>query len=135
MFTRKLPLWIFASLLVLALSACFPTPQGSQDPQEMIETAAYATVSAQQTQIAFDSLVLELTRIAQVRPARRRPHTNAPVENTAQPDQPTATASPTVFVPSITPLPPTPTQLPPTPTPIPCLAAQFISDVNVPDGT
>jgi hypothetical protein len=134
MFTRRLPLWIFASLLVLALSACFPTPQGSQDPQEMIETAAYATVSAQQTQIAFDSLVFELTRIAGVTSTPQAP-TNTPVENTAQPGQPTATASPTVFVPSVTPFPPTPTQLPPTPTPIPCLAAQFISDVSVPDGT
>jgi hypothetical protein len=135
MFIRKFPIWILVSLLVLVLSACFPSPQGANSPQEMIETAAYATVSAQQTQIAFDALVFELTRIAQVSETPVAP-TNT-VEPSPQPEQPTITASPTVFIPSITPLPPTPTQVPPTltPTPIPCLAAQFISDVNTPDGT
>jgi hypothetical protein len=137
MFMRKLPLLIIISMLVLILSACFPSPQGSQDPQEMIETAAFATVSAQQTQIAFDALVAELTRIAQPSNTPEAPAqpTPSPVESSPIPDQPTATASPTVFIPSITPLPPTPTALPPTPTLVPCLAAQFISDVNTPDGT
>jgi hypothetical protein len=138
MFTRKYPLWIFVSMLVLVLSACFPSPQNSSSAQEMIETAAYATVSVQQTQTAFDSLVIELTRIAQATSNPAGPTdtvvdpTDTPVENSTQAPQPTATASPTVFIPSITPI---PTQLPPTPTPIPCLAAQFVSDVNTPDGT
>jgi hypothetical protein len=132
---RRLPFWIFASVLVLILSACFPTPQGADmTPQEMIETAAYATVSAQQTQTAFEELVLELTRIAQASTTPVAP-TGEPIVNTPEQEQPAATATPTVVIPSITPLPPTPTFLPPTPTPVPCLAAQFISDVNVPDGT
>jgi hypothetical protein len=63
--------------------------------------------------------------------AENTPVVNTPVGNTPE-GQPTVSASPTVFIPSVTPF---PTSLPPTPTPIPCLAAQFISDVNIPDGT
>jgi hypothetical protein len=134
MLKRKLSLFISTSLLVLALSACFPARQGAQSPQEMIETAAYATVSVQQTQMAFEELVLQLTRIAQATETPEAP-TQAPVMNTSEPQQPSPTASPTMVIPSLTPLPPIATLLPPTPTPIPCLAAQFISDVTVPDGT
>ncbi|MEN4042535.1 MAG: NBR1-Ig-like domain-containing protein [Anaerolineaceae bacterium] len=132
MLKRYLPVLIFASLLFLALSGCLPFPRGEEVTQEMIETAAFATVSAQQTRVAFDELVVELTRIAQA----TTPEVPAGATPTHTPagQQPAATATPTLFVPTNTPF-PTATLVPPTPTPLPCLAARFVSDVTIPDGT
>ncbi len=118
-----LSLTIVAALSVL-LSACgmFIPVTGNEDVQSAQQTAVMQTVSAVMTQQAFETLVAQATQIA-----------NQPSAT------PTQEASPTPEQPTPVPATATPTQVPPTPTatqkPIPCNAAQFVSDVSVPDGT
>ena len=106
---------IVVSVMILTSCSLFNStgglPSGSQ-----LETIAAATVSVKLTQIAFDTLVAEVTQQA----------------------MPTATAAPTnTLAPTSTPLAPTPTPIPPTPTaiPIPCNSASFVTDVTIKDGT
>ena len=104
------------TVLALALTACSlpfvggnPTPGGSQ-PQTNIE----ATVSARLTQIAFDTLVAQMTQQAMVTPTPLPTNTPWP--------------TPTQAVPTATAIPPTPTAIP-----VPCHQASFIDDVTIKD--
>ncbi len=106
------------TVLALALTACSlpfvggnPTPGGSQ-PQTNVE----ATVSARLTQIAFDTLVAQMTQQAMVTPTPLPTNTPWP--------------TPTQAVPTATAIPPTPTAIP-----VPCHQASFIDDVTIKDKT
>lgn len=135
MFRKTVPLFTLLAILLFALSACLPglpIPQSGEQPGQ-VETSAYATVGAMMTQAAFETLVAELTEVAQPQAPTA---TLEPVAASL-----TATITPT-DTPTNTPLPPTETStpvpsltpLPPTVTSVPCYRAQFVTDVTVPDG-
>ncbi len=115
--SKRFALILSVSLLVgLSLAACLPgmQPAATMSP-ELLGTLSAQTVTARLTEIAQQTAVV-------------------------LPTQAPATASPTVEV--ITPtstntsIPPTETPIPATATPsLPCNAAQFVKDVNVPDGS
>ncbi|NLG99170.1 MAG: hypothetical protein GX491_17570 [Chloroflexi bacterium] len=138
------------AIALLAFSACsglIPwTGAGDDDPtmpsqdqiatqEALIREAAAATA----TYIAVSTEIAQIqTEVAQIpvetatsEPVEQQPTAVEPAQATATP-QPTATLAqptPTTYVL------PTATPAPPTPTPIPCLAAQFVGDVTIPDGT
>jgi hypothetical protein len=136
---RKLWTLTFVFLLaVLVISACSPLiprtglNQGdavaTQNAEIVNAAVATATTSALHTQIAQLQ-----TQVAQPTAAIEQP-TETQVPPTATPEPPPAT--PTQAEPTATQVPPTATPVPPTPTPTtPCNAAQFVTDVSVPDGT
>jgi hypothetical protein len=128
---------LFAYLLIMALLAgCNLTEAGviTQDPA-VIFTQAAATVVAQLTRDASspDAVFTQAaqTVIAQI--------TASAPTLTPTPVTPTVTATPTATIPpSPTPTSPIPTETPrptATPTPLPCDRAEFVGDINVPDGT
>ena len=144
--------WFTAVLLALtlALAACGKgVPQtGASDQivktqQAFIEQAAQATatwiaagtqIAQLQTQVAEAGQPQKTVVSGETAPTAIPPTlTQTPLPPTATPVPPTATPVP----PTATPLPPTATPVPPTPTAtlIPCNAAQFITDVTIPDGT
>ncbi len=124
--------------LPLALMACSVlSPSGAQPvPAGQVETAVAQTVESGATQMAFSTLVAKLTGIAQVSPtatamptATRRPSSTPLFTETV----PANSATPliTLAIPNVTPSAPVLalTQV------ASCYAAQFVSDVTVPDGT
>ena len=139
---KRLPLQsiIVIVTLPLALLACSVlSPAGAQPiPAGQVETAVAQTVEAAATQMSFSTLVAKLTGLAQVSPTA----TVIPATATRRPSS-TPFATETVFrVNSVTPL---VTVAQPNATPsapvlaltqvASCYAAQFVSDVTVPDGT
>ena len=149
MLKRISPTFLMVLVVILSLSACnlpgMPADGGSLDPNAM-NTAVVQTVSAQQTQFAFDSLVQELTRVAQTTPdAGEAPSGGFTATPTSIPSMtlapsqtlpPTQTLAPTsTAVPTLTAVPWTPTPIATNTIAVPCYRAQFISDVTIPDGT
>lgn len=145
MFTSRKLIWIFLSLLALALilGACSlqsNTSVPNNNPAATLTSAA-KTVSAQldegQGGINATSTAIAATVIAQIRLTQAASGT--------QVGQPTATLPgvlPTNTPVPPTPVPPTSTPVPPTPVPptatqpqTPCDRALFIDDINYPDGT
>lgn len=122
---RWLMLISLALVIGLACDLLAPKPTVPTEPGTLYTQAA-ATFMAQLTEHAVFS-----TATALAQPATPTP---LPPTVTPSPTQILPTATPTPL-PTATPLPPTPTPLPPTPTPLPCLAARFVRDVTVPDGT
>lgn len=108
------------ALFAMLLSACNLNRAPTPGDQNLAATAAVQTVSAIMTQSAFETIVAELTQIAQA---------------TATPLPPTATEVPPT--PTATQVPPTSTPAPPTPTAtvIPCNWAQFVRDVTIADNS
>ncbi len=100
------------------------------------ETAAASTVSAAQTQAAFDSLVQQLTMVAIGGEDATQIAQVATATPTATSLVPTQTFTPTNtgVPPTVTPV-PSNTPAPATATAIPCYSVQFITDVTVPDNT
>ncbi len=137
-------------LLALSVTACFPLTAGprvdqaaTQNAQILLAVKATATTSAMQTQIASLQTQVAAANAGLPNSGQSQPPTLTPPativsaatsEATFTPlptDTPYPTATP---APTDTPVPPTFTPIP-TATPIPCNAAQFVSDVSVPDGT
>ncbi|MEN6434875.1 MAG: NBR1-Ig-like domain-containing protein [Anaerolineaceae bacterium] len=119
-------------VLVLALTACIPTGEKAATQDEEIATSVAATVAAAETQKSLNTVVAELTRIAQFT-ATPVPPTETPLPTFTN----TVTLTPTATftntpVPTATPVPPTATATTP---PLPCDKIEFVSDVTVPDGT
>jgi hypothetical protein len=109
---------IFA-VLGIFMAACnlrTPTPTGNVD-QSAQQTIVMQTVQAVLTQQAFETLVAQASHVAEATPTA----TQVPPEPTATQIPPTATV-------------PLPTATA-TQKPVPCNWAQYIKDVNVPDGT
>ncbi|HEX9018453.1 MAG TPA: NBR1-Ig-like domain-containing protein [Anaerolineaceae bacterium] len=126
-------------LVILASTACtglIPT-SGQKSPDEMATQNAYivqaalgtATVMALQTQVAQLQTQVALRSTSQpvVITATALPPTDTPVPPTATLVPPSATPT-NVPTPTHTPVPPTATAIP-----VPCNAAQFVSDVTIPD--
>lgn len=117
MSTKRITLLIlfFAALFVLSACATIPSSPDQGNSPDVLYTAAAQTVVAQLTEAA----------------------TNSQTDPTATQPAPTATQAPTntSVPPTATQVPPTATPLPPTPTPVPCYRAEFIKDVNYPDGS
>jgi len=128
--------------LALILTACYPVQTTGLDANT-VNTSVAQTVVAMQTQAVVNTLVAELTRVAQAT------QTPVPATQTLTSLPPTSTNTTTL---APTPLPPTPTAtlVPPTATAtatgtlvpatrtatlVPCLSAQFVTDVTIPDGT
>ncbi len=124
---------------VIGLGACIPQPTANPNQQppdsSLVETAAAGTVSALQTQVSVQTVVVQLTAVSK----QLMDLTLTPA-NIATPLPDTATATPlpsqtptaTATVPS-----PTPTRTPskPTATPLSCYVVSFVTDVTIPDGT
>ncbi|MGE5224704.1 MAG: NBR1-Ig-like domain-containing protein [Omnitrophica WOR_2 bacterium] len=118
MFTKRFTILIFFFTALFFLSACAVPTSPAQESPDLLYTAAAQTVVAQVTQAAVDS--------------QKDPTATLPAPTATQ--APTNTQVPPTPLPP-TPVPPTATPLPPTPTPIPCNLAEFIKDVNYPDGS
>ncbi len=114
-------------IMTLLLSACV-RERGTETSRDQsdIATSVAATIAAADTQVALNTVVAELTQIAQ--------YTATPVPPTITPTfTPTFTATSTnTLVPTATPVPPTATVTTP---PLPCDKIEFVSDVTIPDGT
>lgn len=105
----------FGTTLLLAACATPNPPPTPQPDYNQAATEVAGTVYAQLTLSAGETAVVRLTEIAA---------------------QPGATATPPVSPTPLPTLPPTPTQPLPSPTPTPvCDAAEFVSDLSVPDNT
>lgn len=118
--TIMLPL---ALLIMLACNFVSPSaPSGSTD-LNLLYTQAAATLSVQLTQGALGATATALSQ-----PFQPPTQTTSPLQDLP----PTATVTP---LPTATRQPPTATPVPPTPVPPPCLAARFVKDISVPDGT
>ncbi len=112
-----------ALLLMIACNFVTPSaPSGSTD-LNLLYTQAAATLSVQLTQGALSSTATALSQPVQLPTQTASPNQTLP---------PTATVTP---LPTATRMPPTVTSVPPTPVPPPCLAARFVKDISVPDGT
>jgi len=141
MFKNKILKLSLSTLLLscLSLSACLPSSLANRQIAEpgAIYTSAASTVSAYMTLSAGETAVAQLTQIAQGTPAAI-PSTEASPAPTSTLLAPTVTPTPTtIFIPpTATRLPPTATPVtPPTAVPPPCVWAQFVKDVTIPDGT
>lgn len=114
-------------IMTLLLSACV-RERGTETSRDQsdIATSVAATIAAADTQVALNTVVAELTQIAQ--------YTATSVPTTITPTfTPTFTATSTnTLVPTATPVPPTATVTTP---PLPCDKIEFVSDVTIPDGT
>jgi hypothetical protein len=112
-----------AFIIMIACNFTSPNaPSGSTDINALYTQAA-ATLSVQLTQGALGATATALSQ------------PNQPATQTALPGQtlpPTATVTP---LPTATRQPPTATSVPPTRVPPPCLAARFVKDISVPDGS
>ncbi len=123
---RLFPFLIALTMLVLVQLACNRPGPGTptQSSLNIIETSAAETVTARLTEVA-----------APVQPTATS-QGSIPTGVTPLPQAATATQMPTGLpAPTNTNLAPTATRIPPTPTPIPCLQAQFVNDVTIPDNT
>ncbi len=87
-------------------------PQPTNTPEPVITTVTMQPQSPTDTASPADTVTA----------------TPLPPTATATQAPPTSTSTPIIVIPSVTPL-------PPTATPVPCNAAQFVSDVTVPDGS
>lgn len=122
---------IMLFMLVMLATACgvmnIPQTGGTPaDSMDAIYTQAAQTVQAQLTQQAAATQQVSPTQDGvQPLPATATPTQQLPA--------PTATPTQQVVVVQPTPIPPTP--LPPTRTPVPCDWAEFVRDLNIPDGT
>ncbi len=119
---KRAPLYIFAIMFMLVITACNLTKQygNSSDPNS-VSTLAMQTVQALATQQAFETMVSDATDVSNL------PTANVVVETPQSEVQPTvavSTQTPTVFY---TPL--------PSFTPIPMDQAGFVKDVTIPDDT
>jgi hypothetical protein len=132
MVQKPLTLSVLLSIFFMVSIACTISASPVVQNPDQISTAIARTVEARLTEAAFNSLVVQLTNVA---------NKLNPVTATATPVTPSAVApSATPVPPSATPLPtftllPTFTPLPPTLTPIPCNWAQFVADISIPDNT
>ena len=117
----------------LALSSCGIQPETEPAiDQGAVETSVAATVAAQGTQQAVNTVIAELTRISQFTATPLPPTLTPTFTVTPTPSAtPTATATNTP-VPTATPKPATATA---TPLPVPCDQVGKITDVTIPDGT
>ncbi|MDZ4158688.1 MAG: NBR1-Ig-like domain-containing protein [Anaerolineaceae bacterium] len=127
MLSKRQSLWIALVSALLLLTACIPTVVVPS--QAEIDAAARETVAAHMTQAAFETLVGELTRVAQATPTFTATFTPTATPTSTVTPEPTPTSTPTA-TPTATPLPPTATI-----TPIPCYYISSIADITVPDGT
>ena len=134
---RKLIPFILLLAAMLVLGACLPFGRQEPDDENVLSTLAMQTVAAQQTQALFETLVAQLSATPAVLPPGEAatPTESPPVqpEPSATQVPPTATLPvPTaiVVIPTNTPVIPTATA-----TVVPCNLGQFVSDINVQDGT
>lgn len=127
----------FISLaLVLILAGCGllePAPLVPTVDQSLLFTQAAGTLMAQFTQVALVSTATALAAPVQPTPEAPTPTplplpTETPSPTSPPTATPTSLPSPTLISASATPA-------PPTAAPLPCLAAKFVKDVTVPDGT
>jgi hypothetical protein len=130
--------FIIIATLPLASLACV-VASSTTPPTEipgLLETVVHQTAYVAKTVNAFNTLVVKLTEIALATPT--------PLRSTSTPLPPTTTQAPltqTAF--TQTTLPATSTSILPTTLPsstltgtqIPCLRAEFIDDISIPDGT
>jgi hypothetical protein len=120
-----------ALVLVIFVSAC-NIPSEQVDNTDALVEKALQTLQWQQTQQSVETLISQLTQVAQPTEGGEALPTQTPYVQvvTATPNPPTQT--PYIQVVTATPNPPTQT---PTTKPVPCNSAQFITDVSIPDFT
>ncbi|MCC6146945.1 MAG: hypothetical protein IT308_05195 [Anaerolineaceae bacterium] len=131
---KKSQILIIAFLFLIITAACTILSSAPQVAPGQAETAVMYTAEAELTQISVNTLIAQLTQLAQASP------TSPPPTETLVPPTLTATATTTA-----TPLPPTLTPIiasvtpfptsTPLNTPVPCLSVLFVTDVSVPDNT
>ena len=139
---RTWTLLISLGLAATLLAACIPgfAPTEPLPPAARLETIVAGTQSAMLTQMAYQTLVAELTRRAQMtgEPPLVITATPLPIPVSAATLPPAVTSLPTaqVIFPTLTPI-PTRTPFVPTVVPVqlPCDQAGFVRDVTIPDGT
>lgn len=111
-----------AFLLMIACNFFSPTAPPGEFDQGQLYTQAAETLSVQLTQVALFATATDLSKPTQT-PTQIVLPSNTPLPTATNTPVPTATQFPTA------------TRVPPTSTPRPCLAARFVRDVTVPDGT
>lgn len=111
-----------AFLLMIACNFFSPTAPPGEFDQGQLYTQAAETLSVQLTQVALFATATDLSKPTQT-PTQSVLPSNTPLPTATNTPVPTATQFPTA------------TRVPPTSTPRPCLAARFVRDVTVPDGT
>lgn len=111
-----------AFLLMIACNFFSPTAPPGEFDQGQLYTQAAETLSVQLTQVALFATATDLSKPTQT-PTQSVLPSNTPLPTATNTPVPTATQFPTA------------TRVPPTSTPRPCLAARFVRDVTIPDGT
>lgn len=128
---RRLTTIFIAAMLSVATLACavVTTNAPATEMPGLVQTSVYQTVFVVQTVEAFNTLVVKLTDAARF--------TATPIPPTVTPVTPSATPVPPTQTPTATntAIPPTQTSTPTSTAVLPCLRAEFIADVTVPDGT